>query len=65
MQTGGNAIFSTHFHAIKHHEKALSIHGLYSGSNEMKIRRVGCIYKLYAHSNHFNDFSELIVYVYA
>lgn len=26
---------------------------------------VGYIYKLYAHSNRFNDFSELIVYVYA
>lgn len=27
--------------------------------------RPGYIYKLYAHSNRFNDFSELIVYVYA
>jgi hypothetical protein len=25
----------------------------------------GRIYKLYAHSNRFNDFPELIVYVYA
>lgn len=58
--------------------QTLSIYGLHSGSKETKIVSIsreairlwnpsgcGCIYKLYAHSNRFNDFPELIVYVYA